>query len=176
MNLVESATNVRTLLVAIGIFGLAPGIVLRLIVRSYPKGHPRREELVAELYAIPMGVRPFWVAQQLETAVFEGLPTRWRAWRAQRRVAPAVKRLLFRHLVPLASHIFARNLFGYHEQVLAEVEGDMLKLVGSASPMASSAKEILIDIHVFRSMRGRSRQQRQFVSIKKALRLLSNAS
>ena len=32
-----------------------------------------RIELVAELYAVPRIQRPLWVAEQLETALFEGL-------------------------------------------------------------------------------------------------------
>ena len=62
--------------VALLVFGLAPGIVLRLILLIYPRAHPRRRELLAELYAVPMIVRPFWVAQQLEVAFFEGVPDR----------------------------------------------------------------------------------------------------
>ena len=31
------------------------------------------DELIAELYAVPRVGRPFWVAQQLEVALFEGL-------------------------------------------------------------------------------------------------------
>lgn len=65
--------------VALLVFGLAPGIVLRLILLIYPRAHPRRRELLAELYAVPMIVRPFWVAQQLEVAFFEGVPDRWAA-------------------------------------------------------------------------------------------------
>lgn len=55
------------------VFGFAPGFCLRLIVRVYPRNNPRRRELIAELYAIPYIKRPLWVAQQLETALFEGL-------------------------------------------------------------------------------------------------------
>jgi hypothetical protein len=54
------------------VFGFAPGFVLRLIVLFYPADDPRREELIAELYAIPRMLRPVWVFQQIETALFEG--------------------------------------------------------------------------------------------------------
>jgi len=58
------------------VFGVAPGFVLRLLVLLYPKRDPRRWELVAELYAIPRLMRPMWVAEQIEVALFEGLSRR----------------------------------------------------------------------------------------------------
>jgi hypothetical protein len=65
-----------TLGVALLAFGFAPGVVLRLIVLFYRRGNPRRQELLAELYAVPRIERPFWVAEQLEVALFEGLRDR----------------------------------------------------------------------------------------------------
>lgn len=53
-------------------FGFAPGFVLRLIVLLYPHSDGRRAELVAELYELPRWKRPMWVAEQLETAIWEG--------------------------------------------------------------------------------------------------------
>jgi transcriptional regulator with XRE-family HTH domain len=66
------------------IFGLFPGVALRLIVLLYPKDDPRRRELVAELYVLSRMQRVEWVFQQLETALFEGLSSR-RAQRRERR-------------------------------------------------------------------------------------------
>lgn len=74
--------SLPTLLIALLIFGFAPGAVLRLIVLFFPRDDPRRRELLGELYAVPRIERPFWVAQQLEIALFEGLRDRFRAWRA----------------------------------------------------------------------------------------------
>jgi hypothetical protein len=71
----------KTLLLVLFVFGTAPGLVLRFLVLAYPKGHPRRRELVAQLYTIPRGMRPLWVAEQVEVALFEGVPHRWRARR-----------------------------------------------------------------------------------------------
>jgi hypothetical protein len=68
------------------VFGFAPGAVLRLIVLMYPPDHPRRRELIAELYVVPRIERPFWVAEQVETALFEGLGGHLTAWRAKRLV------------------------------------------------------------------------------------------
>jgi hypothetical protein len=71
-------------------FGFAPGFCLRLIVLAYPRDDPRRQELIAELYAVPRINRPLWVAEQLEVALFEGLGQRFSAvirWCADRRGA-----------------------------------------------------------------------------------------
>ncbi len=62
-----------SLLLVVVVFGFAPGLCLRLIVLAYPRDDPRRDELIAELYAVPRIQRPLWVAQQLEVALFEGL-------------------------------------------------------------------------------------------------------
>ncbi|MDX3188623.1 hypothetical protein PV458_09490 [Streptomyces sp. MN03-5084-2B] len=58
------------------VFGFAPRFVLGLIVRTYPKSDPRRTELVAELYTIKRIERPLWVAEQLATVAWEGVPHR----------------------------------------------------------------------------------------------------
>jgi len=76
-----------TLGCALLVYGFAPGALLRLIVVLYPRGHPRRRELIGELYAYPRIMRPFWVAEQLETALFEGLHGRLAAWRTGRLVS-----------------------------------------------------------------------------------------
>lgn len=65
------------------VFGFAPGAVLRVVVRCYPADSPRRQELLAELYEVPRLERPFWVAEQTELAIFEGLGCR--LWNAQSR-------------------------------------------------------------------------------------------
>jgi hypothetical protein len=73
-------------LVTVSLFGFAPGFCLRLIVLVYPREHPRRRELVAELYELPYVKRPIWVVSQLETALFEGVPARFsELWRRLRR-------------------------------------------------------------------------------------------
>jgi hypothetical protein len=77
-----------TLGIAVLVFGFAPGIAIRLIVLCYPRGNPRRRELIGELYAVPRIERPFWVAEQLEAALFEGLRSRIRDWRTRRASTP----------------------------------------------------------------------------------------
>jgi hypothetical protein len=65
-----------TLGIAVLVFGFAPGALLRLIVLAFKREDPRRRELLGELHAVPRIERPFWVAEQLEIALFEGLYSR----------------------------------------------------------------------------------------------------
>ena len=74
--LLEAVTSWPSLLLVLVVFGFAPGFCLRLIVLAYPRNDPRWAELIAELYAVPRIQRPLWVAEQLEVALFEGLPHR----------------------------------------------------------------------------------------------------
>lgn len=68
-------------------FGFAPGLALQLMVRIYPTGHPRRDELLAEYAAIEKRrERPMWVAENLFTVLFDGLPERRRATRERRAI------------------------------------------------------------------------------------------
>jgi hypothetical protein len=87
--LIDFARVWPELLVAVLLFGFAPGFFLRIIVLVYPRGHDRRRELVAELPDVPYVKRPIWVASQLETALFEGVAARIaeirRRLRAKRR-------------------------------------------------------------------------------------------
>lgn len=64
------------LVVALLVWGPLPGLAIRLIVRSYPKGHDRRNELIAESYVVDTWKRPFWVASQLELGLIEGVKLR----------------------------------------------------------------------------------------------------
>jgi hypothetical protein len=85
-----------SLLVFGATFGLLPGLVLRLLVRLYPKDDPRRHELFAELYGPKMTrFRRFeWVFQQLETALRDGLSARHELRRRRARLAAARQRLV----------------------------------------------------------------------------------
>lgn len=65
-----------TVLVALLMFGFAPGAALRVIVLAYRRDDPRRTELLGELPNVPRVERPFWVCEQLEEALFEGLAGR----------------------------------------------------------------------------------------------------
>lgn len=73
-------------------FGLLPGVAVRLLVLAYPKAHPRRAELVRELYEHPWHERPLFAAQAVELAIFEGLAERVAARHARtpKEVSPGV--------------------------------------------------------------------------------------
>jgi hypothetical protein len=83
--LLDAVTSPWNLVLALAVFGFAPGFFLRLIVLTYPCDAPRRKELIAELYTIPRRWRPFWVAEQLEVGLFEGLPQRISAINVRRK-------------------------------------------------------------------------------------------
>jgi hypothetical protein len=84
MELVEAVASWQTLLLAVGVFGFAPGFILRLAVKIYPRDDPRRRELVAEMYIVPRLLRPFYVAEQIETVLFEGTGARLNLRRRRR--------------------------------------------------------------------------------------------
>ncbi len=75
-DLVDAVATWPSLLLVLFVFGFAPGAALRLIVLAYHPEDERRDELRAELHAVPRWERPVWVAEQLETAIFDGLRLR----------------------------------------------------------------------------------------------------
>jgi hypothetical protein len=74
---VASPAGLVTLLIAIAVFSFTPQLLLHLLVMIYPKAHPRRRELIAELAVVELWKRPFWAAEMLVAVPFEGLPIRW---------------------------------------------------------------------------------------------------
>jgi len=82
--MLDAVASWPSLAVVLVVFGVAPGLALRMIVLIYPKENPRRAELLAELRVVPRLERPLWVAEQLEVAVFDGTRVRWR----RRRIPP----------------------------------------------------------------------------------------
>ncbi|MEV3993363.1 DUF2314 domain-containing protein [Streptomyces sp. NPDC049837] len=83
--LVDAMTSWPLLIAALVVFGFAPGALLRLIVLAFERDDPRRAELRAELSVVPRVERPFWVMEQLEVALFDGLWPRF-VWAASGRV------------------------------------------------------------------------------------------
>jgi hypothetical protein len=69
----SAATSWKTFLIILLVFGFAPGALLRLIVLAFRRDDLRRSELLAELHAVPRLERPFWVFEQLEVALSEGI-------------------------------------------------------------------------------------------------------
>lgn len=92
VELLKYAASWQTLLIALVIYGFAPGFALRLLVKLYPKDDPRRHELVAEMYAVNRLWRPFWVADALGAALVEGFPNRIR-----NRKVPSLPNTPFTH-------------------------------------------------------------------------------
>jgi hypothetical protein len=74
--LLNAVTSWWNLVGVLALFGVAPRLSLRLILRAYRRDDPRRAELIAELRAVPRRERPLWVAEQLEVALFDGLVPR----------------------------------------------------------------------------------------------------
>ena len=82
---IDAIVSWPTLGIAIAVFGFAPGAVLRLIVLAFHRDDPRRQEMLAEVHAVPRLERPFWVAEQLEVAISEGIWGRL-VWAATGRI------------------------------------------------------------------------------------------
>jgi hypothetical protein len=76
--LIAEIADWKLFLLVIFIYAICPQWVLRLLVMVYDKDDPRRQELLGELYAIDYIRRPFWVAQQFETALADGVWPRFR--------------------------------------------------------------------------------------------------
>lgn len=76
--LLQQLADWRVYVVPAVMLGFAPGFVIRLVLFLYPWDDERREELPNELYSLPRWKRPMWVAEQLETALFEGPKERTR--------------------------------------------------------------------------------------------------
>jgi hypothetical protein len=83
--MLDAIVSWPTFIVALLVFGFAPGAVLRIICLAFWPDDPRREELRAELCAVPRLERPFWVLEQLEVALFEGVFARLH-WAATGRI------------------------------------------------------------------------------------------
>jgi hypothetical protein len=69
----DAIVSWKTFVVSLLVFGFAPRAVLRLIVLAFRRDDPRRSEMLAELYRVPRLERPYWVFEQLEVALFEGV-------------------------------------------------------------------------------------------------------
>ncbi len=83
--MVSTLTSLPAFLLVLVIYGLAPGLLLRVILLGFHRHDPRRKELRAELYAVPRFIRPFWVLEQVEVALFDGVFPRIR-WMATGRI------------------------------------------------------------------------------------------
>jgi hypothetical protein len=131
--LVEAIASPWNLVLVVIGFGFLPGFALRSLLKVYPRDDPRRRELIAQLYALKRIERPFFVAEQLETVMFEGVPARLRhGWRSvkgtsQRRRPAATNK--WSEIFPQGRHIFYEgdNPRKFAEQIKAEFEFDVTK-------------------------------------------------
>ncbi len=113
-----------TFVIALVVFGFAPGAVLRLIVLAFPSDDPRRRELLAELHAVPRIERPFWVMEQLELALFEGIWGRV-VWAATGRIIDRWR--LDDYVAEL--HRVEPEMYGLSDEEIAAIEpGTLVKL------------------------------------------------
>lgn len=123
--MVDAVVSLPTLVVALVVFGLAPGLLLRIIIRAFPRGDPRRDELLAELYAVPRLERPFWVVEQVEVAFAEGV------W--PRLVSAAAGRIVYRWRLESGTEAHARhpNTFWIpsEDEKAAVTPGTLVKLM-----------------------------------------------
>ncbi|GAA5120951.1 hypothetical protein [Haloechinothrix salitolerans] len=62
---------------------------VRAIALLYPRDDPRREEIIAERYAVPRKERLFWIFEQFETAWIDGRDARAEARSRARKEAKA---------------------------------------------------------------------------------------
>jgi hypothetical protein len=85
--------GVGTVLTVAALFGFLPKFVVNLIVLVYPKKHPRRQELPAELDVVPLRERVTWVFGQCATVLFEGVAARIKDLHARQRgpIQPTVE-------------------------------------------------------------------------------------
>jgi hypothetical protein len=78
----------RSLLAVILAYAVCPYAVLWLAVRLWPKGHPRRAELLAEYDTVEVWMRPLWVGDVATRCLLGGLAAR----RASGREWPETRR------------------------------------------------------------------------------------
>lgn len=88
--------------------GFLPGIIVRLASLMFPKGDPRRREMIAETYVQKWHERPLWAFEQIERGFTEGLPGRWKL--RVRGLARRDRRLAKRFLDLTLSSIYLLTL------------------------------------------------------------------
>ena len=135
MEHLPTETALRVALLAMLIFGFLPRLVVRLLIHAWPRDHPRRRELVAELDRVPYVERLLWVGELVEAALLDGLPARWRIHRERRgtdrprwRARKSVSGLLLRSLVVTTLGITGVVWFTFDRTVTVTVDGQTRKV------------------------------------------------
>jgi hypothetical protein len=157
----ESTLPYLALAVALGLtLGLAPGVLLSAFTLVYPKQHPRRRELMAEFEVLSRRQRPLWVLGQAETALRDGLPTRWRAGTPSERRWRETRLSLFGSLVLSLAGVALQVPYFLHPETISKpklIAGVALSIVSFAS------WSVALTVHWRR--RHRSRRLEQFISL-----------
>jgi hypothetical protein len=131
--LIEAVASPWNLVLIVIVFGFLPGFTLRALVRIYPPDDPRRHELVAQLYVLNRIERPLFVAEQLETVLFEGVGARLRRrqqnFRSHTQSGRPVTGVKRSDLFPHGRHIFyeGEDPDGFAQQITAEFAFDVTK-------------------------------------------------
>jgi hypothetical protein len=99
LELLDGLRAWQLLIVALAVYGFFPGVVLRFILLAFRRSDPRRAEILAELRAVSRWERPFWVAEQAEVALFEGL---------LERIKPRLKTSRMRSAIPIGPIYFTK--------------------------------------------------------------------
>jgi hypothetical protein len=69
------------LVIVVVCWGIAPTLIVRLASMLYPREDPRRQEMVAEMHAVPRRERPLWALEEATRAIWDGVPERIRIFR-----------------------------------------------------------------------------------------------
>lgn len=156
------------LVITVAIFGLCPGLILRQIVRMYPKDHPRRAEIVAELYQIDLFARPVWVGAQLETALSEGLGLRRRGRKARKQAAYVEWSLKFGENMTPADLLAAAVVLDWPDpkEIVAVVDAE-----GFHYRAKDGTRQDTIDPRVVRLIAGGKKTKSKFISAAEAIQL-----
>ncbi len=86
--LLDQMLSWQGLLLTLFVVGILPGLLLRVALLAYPRGHPDRAELLGEYYAVPYRERLLFMASGCERALCDGLSARVRERRERRAALP----------------------------------------------------------------------------------------
>lgn len=140
-SLIFHAVSWPVLLIALLVFGFAPGAVLRFIVLAFDRSDPRRRELLGELHNVPRIERPFWVAEQMEVALAEGLGGRLIRATAVKRKAMAVAQA---RTIPAAIRQEVRERCGYGCVICGSALSEYHHMLGWENVRCHRASEITL--------------------------------
>ena len=152
---VDGRHAITLLGIAVLLFGVMPGVVVRLAVRAYPPEDRTRARLIGDIYApeCPVWKRPFMAAQAVEVCFSEGLPLRVKPWverssiAAQRRLRAAARSAV---VIWTAVVIGMRVVVGVAAGVCAVLFAGRLTIdVVGLTPYAAVSDPLVLPINCF---------------------------